>query len=272
MTTVVALHAHPDDESLLTGGTLAMLATAGHRVVLVVATSGGQGLAPRTSRAGALAVTREAEVDAAAQALGCARTVHLGYRDSGWNGSNAPVPDAFSAAPVAEVAALVASILVEEAADVLLSYDRRGGYGHPDHCQVHRVAVVAARLAGTPRVLEATVDRTLIAWTVRVLARLRLLPAGTDAAAAQQWYSARQDITHRVRVYSALPAKRRALACHASQTGGGRGPRTVTLLLRLPRPVFALVAGVEWYVERDAHRGRRPLPDLLLTAPAGGPV
>src|SRR5947208_12803701 len=79
--TLVAFHAHPDDEALFTGGTLARCSAEGHRVVVVTATAGELGL----TGAGAadLGATRSAELDAAAAALGVARVVHLGYGDSG---------------------------------------------------------------------------------------------------------------------------------------------------------------------------------------------
>src|SRR3954454_14216176 len=79
--TLVALNAHPDDESLLTGGVLARCAAEGHRVVLVIATDGALGVAQDTTD---FAARRAAELDTAAAALGVARTVTLGYRDSGF--------------------------------------------------------------------------------------------------------------------------------------------------------------------------------------------
>ena len=82
--TVVSFHAHPDDEALLTGGTLAMLAAAGHRVVIVVATAGALGLSGEGLAPDALAERRSAELDRSAAALGSARVVRLGYADSGW--------------------------------------------------------------------------------------------------------------------------------------------------------------------------------------------
>src|SRR6195952_227274 len=88
---LVSFHAHPDDEALLTGGSLARAAAEGHRVVLVVATDGEGGL-PSASTASDLGRRRAAELDAAAAALGCARVVRLGLPDSGWRGSARPGP------------------------------------------------------------------------------------------------------------------------------------------------------------------------------------
>ncbi len=89
--TLVAFHAHPDDEALLTAGTMARAAAEGHRVVLVVATDGDLGLAASTYAGdGALGQRRLAELRASAARLGVARVEHLGYADSGWAPSWSP--------------------------------------------------------------------------------------------------------------------------------------------------------------------------------------
>src|SRR5581483_4909219 len=168
--TLVVFHAHPDDEAILTAGTMARAAAEGHRVGLVVATRGDHGevadgvLAPGET----LADRRVAETRRAAEILGVARVEYLGYSDSGMEGE--PLNDAagsFWSADVVEAAARLARILREEAADTLTIYDERGGYGHPDHVQVHRVGVRAAELAGTARVYEATVDREHVRDLIR---------------------------------------------------------------------------------------------------------
>ncbi|MBV9592552.1 MAG: PIG-L family deacetylase [Actinobacteria bacterium] len=274
----MSFHAHPDDEVLLTGGTLARLAEAGHRVVLVTATSGAAGLADSGSSGGQtdaaqLGAVRLAELERSAAALGCARVVHLGYRDSGWSAVGAPdlAPDSFARVPLDRAADALAEILREENADILTAYDRNGGYGHLDHVKVHDVALAAAERAATRRVLLATVDRRVIGRAVRVLQTLRLLPAGTAADRVGSWFCDRAEITHRIRVRAVADRKRAALACHVSQAGGGEGPRTAALLLRLPRPVFRLVCGTEWFVESGALVPPRPLADPLEPAAPAGP-
>src|SRR4051795_2837083 len=132
--TVVSFHAHPDDESLLTGGTLAGLAAAGHRIVIATATAGEAGLAGSITARDALASRRLAELDQAALRLGVARVVCLGYPDSGYGVT--PSPECFSRVPTDAAAARLAVVLDEEHADVLTTYDERGGYGHPDHIGV----------------------------------------------------------------------------------------------------------------------------------------
>lgn len=254
--TLVAFHAHPDDESLLTGGTLAKAAAEGHRVVLVTATCGGKGLAGREDGLGAdLARNRSAELAEAAAALGCARVVELGYGDSGLS----PDPQdsgAFVHADVAAAAAQLAQLLREERADVLTIYDPNGGYGHPDHVQVHRIGVRAARLAATPVVLEATLPAGAFRAALLLLRVLghalgRSAPLGTHRV-----FSEGHVITHRVRVAEFLPAKRAALAAHGSQRRSRGQRRVLDYFLRLPPSVFGLVFGREWFVEH----GRRPGP------------
>ncbi|GAA3242526.1 PIG-L deacetylase family protein [Actinocorallia longicatena] len=237
MRTCLFFHAHPDDESLLTAGLMARLAAEGNRVVLAVATAGEEGLA--APQAGPLGEVRVRELHRSAAILGCARVVLLGYRDSGLDGS---APGGFASAPVAEAARRLADVLEQEDADLLTIYDAAGGYGHPDHVQVHRVGIEAARLAGTPLVLEATADRDRILRWMRPF--LRVPPLG-------QWrraYTPGSEITHRVDVRRYARVKRASMAAHATQAGGGL--RTLGVCRRLPMSLFRAVFGTEYYVRR----------------------
>lgn len=260
--TVVSFHAHPDDEALLTAGTLARASAEGHRVVLVVATLGGAGLTTDEFTAdGRLAQRRHAELLASAAALGAARVEWLGYDDSG---SAIPVPtgpgDAFALADVDSAAARLAQILVAERADVLTIYDARGGYGHPDHVQVHHVGVRAAELAGTAVVLEATVDRERLLRASRHVRWFPGIPADFGAQRLRTSYTGADLLTHRVDVRRFATAKRAAMAAHASQAAGpGDNRRTLRVFLRLPRWLYRRVFRYEWYVER----GRAPTTPLL---------
>jgi LmbE family N-acetylglucosaminyl deacetylase len=260
--TVVSFHAHPDDEALLTGGTLAKAAAAGHRVVLVTATSGGAGLAAEQLRAdGDLGARRMAELEAAAAAIGAASVHLLGYDDSGMDGA-AP-GDAFAHADVECAALRLAAILRRERADVLTVYDPNGGYGHPDHVQVHRVGVLAAELAGTPVVLEATIDRDLLRRALRLMRAARL-GGQLPLSELERSYTPRAEITHRVDVRRHISAKRAALLAHASQATGDDTQRTIAFLLRLPAPLFRAVLGNEWFVQRNAVRPS-PLAQDIFT-------
>ena len=249
--TVVSFHAHPDDEALLTSGTLARATAEGHRVVLVVATNGEAGLSDGPASVD-LGSARLRELHASARAIGVARVETWGHPDSG----SAPAATADDRATEREVfsrldpeplARDLARLLIEERADVLTTYDAAGGYGHPDHVQVHVVGAIAARLAGTPVVLEATWDRTRIVRIVRVLRKLSHVLPLPRLPEMSESYTDRSMITHRVDVRAQLPAKRASLAAHASQARGG--PRLLRLLLALPNWVQSPVLGFEFYRE-----------------------
>jgi LmbE family N-acetylglucosaminyl deacetylase len=265
--TIVSFHAHPDDEVLFTGGTLARLAAEGHRVILAVATNGGAGLASAEHHQGSLARRRLLELEASAAVLGCAAVVHLGFVDSGWR-ATAP-PEAFSRLPVAEAAAPLTALLRRERADALTVYDPAGGYGHPDHRQVHRAGSHAAKAAGTPLVLEATIDRSVIRPLVRVVAATPGLLPEVRLADYDRAYTASEDITHRVDVRAFGDQKRRAMQAHVSQASSGEGARTLALLLKLPPPLFRRVLGREWFVEQGRPKGAVS-DDVLASLGRGG--
>jgi LmbE family N-acetylglucosaminyl deacetylase len=247
--TIVSFHAHPDDEAILVGGTLAMAADAGHRVVLVFATRGDLGevadgvLEPDE----ALGERRELEARAAAEVLGVARVAFLPYHDSGMAGEPTnDAPDAFAAADVEEAAARLAELLREEQADVLTVYDERGGYGHPDHIQVHVVGRRAAALAGTPRVYAATTSKEHF-----LSLRERLAEHVSDGMERPpdpdeiDLGVAHARITTTVDVTGSLDRKQAAMAAHPSQIADD------SFFLALPREAFELVFGTEWFIRLD---------------------
>jgi LmbE family N-acetylglucosaminyl deacetylase len=255
--TLVVFHAHPDDEAIITAGTMARAAAEGHRVVLVVATRGDHGeVADGVLRPGeSLADRRVHETERAAAALGVARVDHLGYVDSGMEGE--PLNDAegsFWSADVEEAAGRLAAILERERAEVLTIYDERGGYGHPDHVQVHRVGVRAAELAGTPRVYEATIDRDHVRELIRA-AREQLGPGETpDDMPDPDDFEVGVDsdrITTVVDVSGFADQKRAAMAAHASQI-----PED-SFFLAAPPEFFAESFGREWFIRRGAPPGLR---------------
>ena len=269
--TVVFFHAHPDDEAIFTGGTMALLAAAGWRVVLVLATAGEQGLtSPLVGPEVPLAVRRMGETATAAECLGAQRVEFLGYHDSGLDGSGSvaggeagstgerPV-GAFADAPVEEAAARLAGILAEERPAALVSYDARGIYGHIDHVQVHRVALAAAAGAGVATIYESTVDREYLHFVethLVVEATIATQPervGGLGLAAAPLGLST-VEVDCTIDVRPVLPVKRRAMAAHASQI-----PETSSAL-RLPDAGFAAVYGYEWYARRGPTG---PLDELV---------
>jgi LmbE family N-acetylglucosaminyl deacetylase len=252
--TLLAFHAHPDDEAMLTAGTMARAAAAGHRVILVVATDGNEGLASSSFAAGGrLGERRIDELRESAEALGVARVEYLGYADSGLGPQSLPNPPGqtrFIQANVEEAAGLLADILLEESVDVLLTYEPNGGYGHRDHVKAHQVAVLAAELATTPRVLYATVPRDTICRAIALARRVYRFPAEFDPTTFERAYSPRSDITHRVNVLRYARAKRASMRAHASQASADQGAdRTLAAFLRIPRPLYDVVFGREWFVD-----------------------
>ncbi len=249
MTTLVFCHAHPDDEALLTAGTMARASAEGHRVVLIVATDGAAGLTSARLRDG-LADVRRAEVEQSARILGTARVVHLGYADSGLRGDAA---GGMAGVPVEEVAARIAEVAAEEGADVLVGYDAAGGYGHADHRVLHRATRLAAARTRA-RLFEATLPREPMASAVRLASLARVTPPDFDPGEFAQAWTPRREITHRVDVRAYLPAKRASLRAHASQAEADGATRTLGVLAGLPAPAFGWLLGTEYYLRVPHHR------------------
>ena len=258
MATMVVLHAHPDDEAIATSGTMAKAKRDGHRVVLVVATRGELGQTPADLAPGeTLADRRSAETRASAALIGADRVEFLGYRDSGMEDDpRINDADTFYSADLDEAAQRMADILQEERADMLLCYDERGNYMHPDHIKVHHVGHAAARIAGTPAVFEATMNRDFI-WNIMQQQR-ELLGAEMEAEVAngaetvEDFNLGMRDwqITHCVDVQDFVDIKRRAMIAHASQID------EQSFFLKMPPEAFAASFGQEWFIERDATRSR----------------
>jgi N-acetyl-1-D-myo-inositol-2-amino-2-deoxy-alpha-D-glucopyranoside deacetylase len=156
------VHAHPDDETIATGATMAMYAAAGVPVTLVTCTLGEEGeiLVPElehlsASQDDALGPRRIEELAAAMRALGVGDHRFLGgpgtWRDSGMMGEPSnDRPDCFWHADLDLAVEELVKVIREVRPDVVLGYDENGGYGHPDHIQAHRVAVAAFEAAGDP--------------------------------------------------------------------------------------------------------------------------
>jgi LmbE family N-acetylglucosaminyl deacetylase len=249
MATIVAFHAHPDDEVLLTGGTIARLAAEGHRVIIVMATSGE--IWPDQHR------RRLQELRDSPAILGADKAVHLGYADSGHGPVLFDDPHGatrFARADVEEAAKKLADLLADEHANLLLSYDSQGGYGHRDHVRVHQVGARAAQLAGV-RVVEATVPRELVGRVARLLLLFRLVTR--HRLEEMRGYGMPQSaITHRVDVRRYAAQKRVALAAHRTiVSGGGRTARLFRALTRAPLSVFRIACGTEWFAEPGGRTG-----------------
>lgn len=275
MATIVSFHAHPDDESIGTGGSLARASAEGHRVVLVFATRGECGEVPDgfLDPSETLGERREQETRASAEILGADRLEFLGYRDSGMDGEPTNEdPACFWQADVAEAAARLAEILDEESADVLTIYDDHGGYGHPDHIQVHRVGLAAAATAGTPHVLEGTMNRDRMRELMEA-ARQAAIDAGQDTDEFDEntpdvgddatFGSPASVITTAVDVRDQLDVKRASMRAHASQI------TEESFFLTMPDEAFASAFGTEWFIR---HGARIDGDDWLLPPVTGQDV
>jgi LmbE family N-acetylglucosaminyl deacetylase len=189
--------------------------------------------------------------------------VHLlGFADSGLDGE---VAGGFAQQPVQVVAGSIATICDHVGADVLIGYDPRGGYGHPDHVQIHRSTRAAAgTCVRRPRLFEATLPREPIAGAVRLAARLRLTPDDFDPAAFDRSWTPRAQITHRVDVRRYIAAKDASLRAHGSQATSNSTMRTLGVLTRLPGPVQSILLGTEYYV---AVPSPPAIPATVSTSP-----
>ena len=264
MGTLVCFHAHPDDEAIATGGTMARAHAEGHRVVLVVATDGSHGEVPDDLAGGeTLADRRRAETLASARELGIDRVEFLGYTDSGMTGWAQNHHDgSFWRADVDEAAQRLAGLLVEETADVLTIYDWHGGYGHPDHIQVHRVGcraeeVVRDRLPAL-RVAESTMNRDDMRRGLELAREIGtegLDPDEFDPDAPMDdgnpMGTPEAELTLGVDVSAYVDRKRASIAAHRSQVTDS------SFFLQMPDELFAQAFGREWYVEHDREPGLR---------------
>jgi len=268
MATLVCFHAHPDDEAIATGGTMARAHDEGHRVVLVVATDGAHGEVPDDLAPGETLVDRRrAETDASAAELGIDRVLFLAYTDSGMTGwAQNDHDESFWQADLDEAANRLVDVLVEEAADVLTIYDWHGGYGHPDHIKVHRVGCRAEELVRDRlpdlRVVESTMNRDEMRRGIEMARELGVDELGPDADGddfdpdgpmddGNPMGTPEAELTLGVDVSSYVDRKRASIAAHRSQVSDS------SFFLQMPPEMFAQAFGREWFIEHDREPGLR---------------
>ena len=262
------MHAHPDDEAIATGGTMALLAAGGHEVILITATDGavGEVEAGFLADGETLAEVRHRETHAAADLLGVAQVVMLGYGDSGMMGTDTNEdPGCFWQADVEAAAAALAARLTAFGVEVLTVYDEIGGYGHPDHIQVHRVGHRAAEMAGIAKVYESTINRDRVEDLRAAAAAQQAADGDPDVEMPEfdddtpELGTPDEHITAAVDVSSVMHLKRAAMLAHASQITED------SWFFSMPESVFEHAFGTEWYVQKTppVHPGT-PRADSLL--------
>jgi len=238
--TLLAIFAHPDDESFGPGGTLAKYAAEGVTVHLICATMGEAGAsdAPDPDGCDNLARQREQELRCAADILRLEEIHLLGYRDSGMAGSpDNQHPRALVQADLDTLSKQVADLMRRLRPQVALTFDPFGGYGHPDHIAMHRATVAAfEQLPESERPQKlyfTTLPRTILRWAVRLMPLFGVNP---EAIGKNQDVNLRAALEHelpattRVDIGDYYEIKQQAGACHASQLSGpgsfwGRLPR-----------------------------------------------
>lgn len=251
--TLMVVHAHPDDESSQTGGTLARCAAAGWRTILVTCTDGSQGsdTAGRTSGEvghdpGGVARHRSAELDSAASILGVHEVVKLGYPDSGADADTAP-PDSFSRQPEAPMVRRLVRLIEFYGPAVLVTYPSNGLSGHPDHIRTHDIVTAAhrhvvdnaaARAGVIPHLYHIALSRTLL---LDIADRARAVGAAHDWSPPESMGIADDEITTTIDVSAYWAQKVGALAAHASQADAA-------LLLGIFTAIGGTGAAVEQYV------------------------
>jgi LmbE family N-acetylglucosaminyl deacetylase len=250
--TLLAVLAHPDDESFGMGGTLALYASRGVDVHLVCATRGEVGeVAPEMLKGfDSIAELRESELRCATGILGLKGVYFLGYRDSGMPGSvDNKHPKALAAQPLDVVAANVVCYIHELRPQVVLTFDPFGGYGHPDHIATQRATVRAFEQAANPdfapeslpvyepqRLYFHMIPHGFLKFAVKFLPLIGKNPHkfGSNGDIDLAAIAAVDFPTHaRINIRSVLEKKEKAAACHASQGGGRMGGDLVASVMRL---------------------------------------
>jgi len=225
---LLLVHAHPDDESIATGATIARYAAEGARVTLVTCTLGelGEIIPPELAHLAAdadnrLGAHRIGELAAACAALGLRDQRFLGgpgrWRDSGMMGLETnDNPGCFWQADVAQAAAELARIIREVRPQVLVTYDENGFYGHPDHIQAHRVSRQAVRLAARHGPVPGATAGDARPWRVAKF-YATAVPQSVAAAAGLPYFVPDEQVTTEIDGRAYLAAKTAALRAHATQ-------------------------------------------------------
>ena len=264
--TLMAVHAHPDDEAIGTGGILAKYSDEGVRTVLVTCTNGELGDAPGGVKPDdpghdedVVVPLRLKELQASCEVLGVSQLELLGYHDSGmvgWPQNDAP--NSFWRTPVEESSARLADLMRKYEPQVVVTYDENGFYGHPDHIQANRVTRAALERSGiAPKLYYTAVGREAIRRFRTIMAE-----AGTEepeeVAENPDFGTPDELITTVVDVNAVAGRKYASLGAHASQSDN-------IFFLQMGEELFSTVMGSESFV-RVADPTGAPVPEDDLFA------
>ncbi len=268
--TLMAVHAHPDDEASSTGGVLALYSDQGIRTVVVTCTNGEFGDAPGGVKPGqdghdeqAVAQLRLAELRQSAKILGVTDLELLGYHDSGmpdWDYKDRP--EAFCNIPLADVAARIGGLIESYRPQVVITYDDNGMYQHPDHVHASRAAQAAVAASAIPAKLYLSALRGSDFQKVWEALREQGIevPDGRDFTPEMQQKMADDEarITTTVNIAPVLERKRDALMAHASQI-------QESWFSRIPPEIATAAFGRESFIRVSDATGA-PLPEDDLFA------
>jgi LmbE family N-acetylglucosaminyl deacetylase len=267
--TLMAVHAHPDDEASSTGGVLALYAEQGIRTVVVTCTNGEFGDAPGQVKPGdeghdeeEVAQLRLAELRQSCKILGVSHLELLGYHDSGmpdWEYKNRP--DAFCNVPLDEVADRIVGLIAQYQPQIVISYDDKGMYQHPDHVHAAQAAAAAVAKSGTPAKFYQTAMRPS-SWR-KIWEALRELGAEVPDRQVtpeqeRQMAESEAAITTSIDIRPVLERKREALFAHASQIQD-------SWFSKIPPEIAEEAFGYETFVRAVDTTGA-PLPETDLFA------
>jgi LmbE family N-acetylglucosaminyl deacetylase len=267
--TLMAVHAHPDDEVLSTGGVLLRYAQEGLRTVLVTCTNGELGDAPAGIKPDSpghderqVRAIRRDELLESGRILQVSRLEMLGYLDSGMEGwAQNSRPGSLTGAPLEEEVERLAALIREERPQVLVTYDESGGYGHPDHIRTHQLAVAAAAVTGIPeKVYHTAIPRSAVVAAARRMremgVNMEAFQDGPDLEAAPFGVDDAL-LTTVVDVAGQVDAKLAALRAHASQADNG-------FLLRFPAELVREFLSREHFIRAQDRTGAKvPESDLF---------
>jgi LmbE family N-acetylglucosaminyl deacetylase len=264
--TLMAVHAHPDDEASSTGGILAKYGAEGVRTVLVTCTNGELGNAPDGTEPGQpghdeelVTAHRRAELEKSTELLGVSDVELLGYHDSGMMGwPQNDDPGAFWQTPVEEAAGRLASLIEAYQPDVVVTYDENGFYGHPDHIQANRITVAAVAATGIAKKLYyPVIPKSAMEGFGEALRSAGVEPP-REASDALDFGTPDDLIAAYIDCSAFAETKFRALEAHSSQTDN-------TFFLGLGFDLFKQIFSVEAFVRAHDTTGH-PTPEDDLFA------